>query len=144
MLPFISSFLIFAFFAVERKNCAIGEGFERNQVKPTQKDQIIPWVHDPGHAECIPKLKRLNDLWINATCAICTKTQFLFGILWSKLSTLSKTEKKTKVLLSKTIFFKIFQRKILLRFCMGRPTNTLKYSQYVNIKYQYMNTYKLG
>ena len=46
-------FAVFAFFAVEHQDCALGEGLERNQVKPTQKDQIILWVHDGGHVECI-------------------------------------------------------------------------------------------
>ena len=46
-------FDVFALIAVEHENCAIGEGLERNQVKPTQKDQIILWVNDGGHVECI-------------------------------------------------------------------------------------------
>ena len=96
-------FDVFAFFAVEHQNCAIGEGLKRNQVKPTQKDQIIPWVHDGVHVECIPKLKRLNDVWISGICASCTKSQFLLGKPWSKLSTPQnlKIEKATSSLFKK-------------------------------------------
>ena len=73
MLPFISSFLIFAFFAVEHKNCAIGEGSRGTKWNNSKR---------PNHTlgpPCGMYSRTETSKWFLNKCNMCHWTTFSEG-----------------------------------------------------------------
>ena len=148
MIPFVLWFLIFTFFVVEHKNCAIGEGSRgtkwNNSKRPNHT--LGPWPRP-----CRMYSRTETSKWFLNKCNMCHLHQksVLFGKLWSKLSTLSKTSKKNTSSPFKNNIVQNISPQDFVEILHGNPHQHFKIQPickyYIDIKYYYiLNTYKFG